>query len=626
MSKKPTYEELGESVKKLENDLKMYKENEMHFSQSKMPHLVEIDSIPVGFFRIAPEGSFLIGNHAILDLFGYKAIEEFLNDSIKDLFWDFEDFNTFFKKLTSDIELSAEEVKLKKQNGALMWGAITAKAILDEPHDIKYFYGMITDITERKMAEQRLNIEKRFSETVIESLPGLFFMLDEEYRYVKWNKNAEKIYGYELDEIFSLGVDGVIVPEDIPVIVESFKRAKRGESGYAEYTIRAKDGRKIPLAGDSSYINIDGDNYFVGMEIDISKRKQVEDRLKKALDELKLLKDKLEAENVYLNEQIKYENNFSEIVGKSEELKYVLFKAKQVSSTDSSVLIMGETGVGKGIVAQTIHNLSPFKERSMVKVNCASLSASLIENELFGHEKGAFTGANSPKPGRFEIANGSTIFLDEISELPLELQAKLLRVVEEGEMERLGGTRTIKVKARIISATNKDLEDEVKKGRFREDLWYRLNVFPITVPPLRDRKEDIPLLVEYFVNQLGTRMGKSITTIPQGSMEALLQYSWPGNIRELRNVIERAVISSSGPVLYFIDQFNKMPQVETPKKDIDKSLAEMERDYIINILEKKDWRISGPKGAANILGLKESTLRSRMKKLGIKPRLSLARF
>lgn len=626
MAEESGYSESKKKVKKLVKELTELKKNGAKLKRDKLRYIEEINNIPVGFFRFAPEprDSFILGNPSVTKMFGYETLDEFLKASVHDLFWDFEDYKSFSKKLTSYGEVTAEEVRLKQKNGTLIWGAITANAILDDS-GVKYYYGIVEDITERKRAEQLLTEEKNFSETVIESMPGLFFMLDEDYRYVKWNRNAQKIYGYELDEIFQLGIKGVVVEKDIPELVKSFERARRGGSGYAEYSIISKDGSKIPLAGEACCVSINGSDYLIGMEIDISKRKNVEEKLKRTLKELNKLKDQLKAENVYLMEQINYERVFGEIVGKSRELKYVLFKVKQVAPTDSTVLILGETGVGKDMVAQTIHNLSMRKDHPMVKINCASLPPSLIENELFGHEKGAFTGANTRKLGRFEIANGSTIFLDEISELPLELQAKLLRVVEEGEMERLGDTRTNKINLRVVAATNRDLEDEVRSGRFRHDLWYRLNVFPIAVPPLRDRKEDIPLLVEYFVNKLSSRMGKSINKIPKGTMRTLIEYKWPGNIRELRNVIERAVIGTSGNVLQFTDQLT-MPMDNNNEPYKDKSLSEIERDYILHVLEKMDWRISGPNGAANILGLKENTLRARMKKLGVCRKPTLSQF
>jgi len=333
-----------------------------------------------------------------------------------------------------------------------------------------------------------------------------------------------------------------------------------------------------------------------------------------SLSQIKKLKEQLEAETAYLQEEIKLENNHEKIIGQSDGLKYVLFKIEQIAATNTTVLILGETGTGKELVAQAIHSSSLRKNRPLIKVNCATLPSNLIESELFGHEKGAFTGSQARHLGRFEIANGSTLFLDEIGELPLELQAKLLRVIQDGEFERLGSSHTIKVDVRIVAATNRNLEEEVRKGRFREDLWYRLNIFPITMPPLRDRWDDIPLLVEFYVQKIAKRLGKIIEVISGSVMDALQNYHWPGNIRELENVLERAVINSSGPKLHLVDELKK------PSKDLSKgpkTLEEVERDYMLQVLEKTQWKISGKNSAAEILGLDRSTLRARMRKLNI---------
>jgi chemotaxis protein methyltransferase CheR len=319
-----------------------------------------------------------------------------------------------------------------------------------------------------------------------------------------------------------------------------------------------------------------------------------------ALSEIKELKDQLEAERAYLQEEIKLEYNHENIIGQSDGLKYVLYKVEQIASSNTIVLVLGETGTGKELVARAIHGLSLRKNRALVKVNCAALPSNLIESELFGHEKGAFTGSHSRHLGRFEVANGTTIFLDEIGELPLELQPKLLRVIQDGEFERLGSSRTIKVDSRIIAATNRNLEEEVRKGRFRDDLWYRLNIFPITMPPLRDRMEDIPLLVDFYVKKISKRLGKTIEIIPANVMNALKHYHWPGNVRELENVLERAVINSSGAKLRLIDELKK------PFKDLStsqKTLEAIERDHIIRVLEQTNWKVSGKNGAAEILGL-----------------------
>jgi transcriptional regulator with GAF, ATPase, and Fis domain len=351
-------------------------------------------------------------------------------------------------------------------------------------------------------------------------------------------------------------------------------------------------------------------------ELVASREEAEQSRLKteSALEEIKKLKDQLEAERAYLQEEIKLEYNHENIIGKSNEINYVFFKIEQIAASDTSVLVLGETGTGKELVARAIHSLSLRKDRALVKMNCAALPSNLIESELFGHEKGAFTGAHSRRLGRFEIANGATIFLDEIGELPLELQPKLLRVIQDGEFERLGSSHTIKVNTRIITATNRNLEEEVRKGRFREDLWYRLNVFPVTVPPLRDRTQDISLLVDFYVRKISKRMGKNIEVIPISIMNALQNYQWPGNVRELENVLERAVINSLGPKLRLVDELKR------PTKKLSsnfQTLDAVNRDYIIQVLEKTQWKVSGQNGAAELLDLDRSTLRARMRKLGI---------
>jgi len=333
-----------------------------------------------------------------------------------------------------------------------------------------------------------------------------------------------------------------------------------------------------------------------------------------ALFEIEKLKDQLEAERGYLQEEIKLKYNHDNIIGQSDGINYVLYKVEQIARSDTIVLVLGETGTGKELVARAIHSLSLRKDRALVKLNCATLPSNLIESELFGHEKGAFTGAHAKQMGRFEIAHGATLFLDEIGELPLELQSKLLRVVQDGEFERLGSSQTIKTDVRIIAATNRNLEEEVRRGRFRDDLWYRLNIFPITMPPLRDRLDDVPLLVDFYVKKISRRIGKSIEIIPTSVMNALQNYPWPGNVRELENVLERAVINSSGPKLRLVDELKpQQKDLSTTKK----TLEAVEREHIVRILDQTQWKVSGKNGASEILGLNRSTLRARMQKLGI---------
>jgi chemotaxis protein methyltransferase CheR len=406
-------------------------------------------------------------------------------------------------------------------------------------------------------------------------------------------------------------------PEDADAVWMAIQQHLQEHTPFnTEYRLRTKSGKYLWfLARGQAIWDASGNAvHMSGWIQDITERKQTELNLQQALSEIQQLRDKLEAERAYLQDEIKFRYNHENIIGQSEELSYVLYKIEQIAAADTTVLLLGETGTGKELVARAIHNLSLRNDRAIIKINCAALPSHLIESELFGHEKGAFTGAHARQLGRFEVAHGATLFLDEIGELPLELQSKLLRVLQDGEFERLGSSKTIKVDVRVIAATNRHLEEEVRKGRFREDLWYRLNIFPITVPPLRKRSEDVPLLVEYFVDIIAKRLGKSIESIPTAVMDTLQNYHWPGNIRELENVLERAVINSSGPKLRLIDDLKK------PAKDptkADRPLADVEREYIIQALEQTHWKVSGKNSAAEILGLERSTLRARMRKLGI---------
>src|SRR5688572_25650361 len=401
-----------------------------------------------------------------------------------------------------------------------------------------------------------------------------------------------------------------------------------GTDGTVQYRWKTKDGRLLWVEGHLSVI-FDENKVPIGLRgvtLDISERKAAEEGLRNALIEVEQLKDQLQKENIYLREHVDLKDEFQEIIGDSEEMKYVLFKIQQVAPTDASVLIQGETGTGKELVARAIHSASSRKDRPMVTINCAALPANLIESELFGHEKGAFTGAQTRKIGRFELADGATLFLDEIGELPLELQVKLLRVLQEGEFERLGNSQTRKVDVRIIAATNRNLKAEVQNSTFREDLWYRLNVFPITVPPLRQRKPDIALLVNFFVDQANRKLGRIVKTISPQTMQALENYYWPGNVRELANVVERALINSNGTMLQLADKLDADLPVPMNGDGNDSNgdhkplskLEDVEREHILAVLDACEWRIEGPCGAAEVLALNSSTLRSRMNKLGIK--------
>ncbi len=346
-----------------------------------------------------------------------------------------------------------------------------------------------------------------------------------------------------------------------------------------------------------------------------------------AFGEIRELKDKLAQEKLYLEDEIRSEMNFAQIVEKSASLRRVLKQVETVAPTDSTVLIYGDTGTGKELIARAIHDLSPRRSKPFVKLNCAAIPTGLLESELFGHEKGAFTGAIAQRIGRFEVANGGTIFLDEIGEIPLELQTKLLRVLQEREFERLGSSRTLRTDARLIAATNRDLEAMVSEQKFRSDLFFRLNVFPVHVPALRERHGDIPLLVRHFTQQFSRRMNRVIETIPSAAMDALCRYHWPGNIRELQNVIERAVIISPGPVLSVDVTYLKFPKAGPPAEKpaspkstniaLHNVLEETERQQILKALKECNWVVAGPNGAAAHLAMKRSTLQLRMQRLGI---------
>ncbi len=389
----------------------------------------------------------------------------------------------------------------------------------------------------------------------------------------------------------------------------------------------SRDGQALPVEFTVTAINgtVDISSACVVFK-DISERKAREQALNQALSTVKELKEKLQAENVYLQEEIRTEQDYGEIIGQSAALKKTMEEARQVAMTDTTVLINGESGTGKESMARAIHQFSPRKDRPLIKVNCGAIPESLVESELFGHVKGAFTSAVSDRTGHFELADKGTIFLDEIGELSLDVQVKLLRVLQEQEIQRVGSGEVIKVDVRIIAATNRDLKQMVDEGKFRMDLFYRLNVFPLTVPPLRERKSDIPLLLAKFLSRLSKKLGKPLKGISEVSMELLMDYDWPGNIRELQNVIERSAILARSEIIDIDDALvpvtcNQVLMIHDNDNNTVrprfKTLAENEKDYIISVLDKLNWVIGGKKGAAEVLDIPSSTLRSRMKKLGI---------
>ena len=474
----------------------------------------------------------------------------------------------------------------------------------------------------KRAAEARTESEERF-QAVANTAPVLIWMSETNKLCTFFNQNWLAFTGRTLADEVGDGWASGVHPEDLDRCQETYSTNFDARSEFTmEYRLRRHDG-EYRWVVDTGVPRFEASGRFlgyIGSCIDITDRKRSEEalldatkRLIEANLEIEKLNGSLEKENVYLREEVKLEHHHHEVIGDSEGIRRVLKKAEQVATTDSTVLLLGETGTGKELIARTIHEMSRRQGRIMVKVNCAALPASLVESELFGREKGAFTGALTREIGRFELANGSTILLDEIAELPLELQSKLLRVLQEGEFERLGNPRTIKVDVRVIAATSRNLQDAVHEGKFREDLFYRLNVFPITLPPLRERREDIPALVWHFVTELSQRMGRSIETIHTATMEGFKSYYWPGNIRELRNVIERFLITSSSTVFRA-----DLRVLENPVAGaVTETFEAVDRKHVLHVLELVGWRVRGAGGAAQILGLKPTTLESRMQKLGI---------
>jgi transcriptional regulator with GAF, ATPase, and Fis domain len=459
--------------------------------------------------------------------------------------------------------------------------------------------------------------------SILGSIREPLIVLDPDLKVVTANHTFYRTFNVKPDEtegvlIYDLGNRQWNIPRLRKLLEEILPQNTSFHDFEVEHTFETIGTKIMHLNARRIYGEGDQTNMILLAIEDVTERENYKRHLEELVEErtaeIRKLKDHLEAERAYLQEEIKLEFNHENIIGRSNEINYVFYKVEQIAATDTNVLVLGETGTGKELVARAIHSLSLRKDRALVKMNCAALPSNLIESELFGHEKGAFTDAHTKRLGRFEIANGTTLFLDEIGELPLELQPKLLQVIETGEFERLGSSDTIKVDVRIIAATNRNLEAEVRKGAFRKDLWYRLNIFPITMPPLRERREDIPLLVNYFIDKISKRLGKSINLVPVNVMDALRNYHWPGNIRELENVLERAVINSSGPKLHLVDELRKPNKALTP---VNRTLADVEREYILQVLEQTHWKVSGNGSASEILGLDRSTLRARMRKLEI---------
>jgi len=593
------------------------------------PYRVMVEAMNEGAVTLTSDGTILFCNQRFADIVK-RSLEEIMGSSISQYIssTDRQLFEALFAeglKGSSKVELS---LQTGGENPVPTFLSISALEHTDVPGAACM---VVTDLTEQKRNEKMLAEEKLITQ-ILHQAAEIFVICDHQGCIIRASQSTNRLFGksptfQEFDEVFHL-----CYPDGTPFVLLSAISNKYLHADEVHFRHGDNEPLSFLLGANPLIAHKEGVGGIVVVMVDITEREKMEKALQKAhaeleqqvaertlelrtaLSEIKTMKDQLEAENIYFRQEIKTRHRFAKIIGESDGLKYVLYRAEQVAPTNTTVLILGETGTGKDLIAVAIHEMSPRKNRPLITVNCAALPGNLMESELFGREKGAFTGADTRQIGRFEIANGSTLCLDEIGELPLELQAKLLRVIQHNEFERLGSSHTIKVDVRIVATTNRDLEEEVRKGRFRQDLYYRLNVFPITVPPLRLRKDDIPMMVHAFIERYSRKFGKQITSIQKETMKALQDYPWPGNIRELESIIERAMILCPGPVLQLTDKL----EISAPSlSSTVRTLEDSERNQIHKIISETQWHIEGKDGAAAILGLNPSTLRARMHKLGI---------
>lgn len=507
--------------------------------------------------------------------------------------------------------------RINTPSGKLKWVEAAGKPEKKENGDI-IWDTLILDVSLRKEAEFRLEESEERFKAFMENIPASIYIKNHNLKHVYANKVLLDLMNVSENEFIGTSSFDFLEKHLAKELEHSDRNVlntnQKSETEFLMYRnnqdVWERD-IKFPIKMPN------GEMFLGGLAFDITEKKQAELELKKALTELKMLKDQLQAQNVYLQSEIKLNSNFQEIIGQSDSLTDVLKLVEQVAPTNANVLILGESGTGKELIARGVHELSERKNQPLVKVNCAALPNNLIESELFGHEKGAFTGAIKKRVGRFELADNGTIFLDEIGELPLDMQVKLLRVLQEGEFEPIGSDVTKKVNVRVIAATNRDLMKQVEKNKFRADLFYRLNVFPLELPPLRERKEDIPLLVNYFIKRNNYKLGKKIEIVRDDTLNDLMNYDWPGNIRELENVIQRAMVISQSNILELRDPEISKGQNRTTTVSKSLKLFDIETQHIKTVLQKTSWKVSGTNGAAELLGLKPSTLEAKMKKLGI---------
>jgi formate hydrogenlyase transcriptional activator len=592
------------------------------------------------------EGRWLKVPPTLCELLGYSE-EELLGGYSKDVTHP-DDFEAVWRQCQRLIRGEIKSFDLEKRyihrDGHIVWAYLNCSMVTDSKENPVYFLGYIRDITDRKQAEQALreseqalrDSEERLRLALKSGRMGVWDW-DRRTNLGKWSKEYFLVMGllpFSVEPSYQAWAN-CVHPEDLPHAQAAVEAAIAGKKEYRfEYRVIWPDGtiRWVVTRGEPIF-DADGQCVRVmGVLADVTERRLAE-------EEIHRLKERLEAENVYLRTEVSGVHRYGELIGRSEGILKVLQQVNQVAGTDMTVLVLGETGTGKELVARAVHGQSGRRERPLVKVNCSALPGELIESELFGHEKGAFTGATGRQVGRFELADGGTAFLDEVGDLPLKLQAKLLRVLQEGEFERLGSGKTIKVDVRVIAATNRDLLQAVQRGRFRMDLYYRLNVYPIRLPPLRERGEDIGLLAGVFLREASRRLGRLFEPISEEVLAALQLYEWPGNIRELQNVIERAAVVSVGRWLQLPEGWGvnlgavstttetaevRRRPIESPPREV--TLEELERRHIMQVLQQTRWRVEGPKGAAAILGLNPSTLRSRMHRLGIRKADRLMNF
>ncbi|MEM9886696.1 MAG: sigma 54-interacting transcriptional regulator [Bacteroidota bacterium] len=587
---------------------KIVKDASAHMMKHTVDHAREM------IFWIDREGNLIYVNNKVLEKTGYsrKEIKELKAWHISRYVQTPREWTDFFDKVKEKGEMSIETEQFRSDGGINHVDTVTTYINYEGN---EYLFSIVLDVTKKKEREALLH-KMKYS---FDYATGMISWFDEDGKFIYTNQRMAEECGYEVSNFKNMYLWDVAPNVPKYKWTEIWNRFKTFKTVEPYETLqRRKDGSVYPVEVSGTHLEYQGKEYLFAMSTNITEKKKKQKELDDSLKELERLKNQLQSERNYLQQEITASHNFNEIITQNRNYRRVLQQMQRVADTDTTVLITGETGTGKELVARAIHSLSKRRDRSMVKVNCASLPANLIESELFGHEKGAFTGAFQKKIGRFEMADKGTIFLDEIGELPLELQAKMLRALQEGEFEPLGSTKTVKVDVRVIAATNRDLESMIEKGTFREDLYYRLNVFPIRNLPLRERMDDIPLLIKYFVNKYCKKQGRALLKVTQASLDRLLRYNFPGNVRELENLIERAIILSNSEKLNLDAVLPETSNHENKNRKRDfLSMEEMQRLHIIEALERTYWKVTGKNSASELLEMNGKTLASRMKKLNI---------